>query len=133
MAEVRDLFIGEVTQAVPNLDIDHEWFKKQARDLAKSSVAPASPASSRLTTIQDLQDAEWQAREAGVVVGRMYFEKGVGPSSGIYKLVSITAAHVGAADVVRQDHGVERACRGEDRHGHLALDLAGEAADVATG
>ena len=91
MAEVRDLFIGEVTQAVPNVDIDHEWFKKQARDIAKSSVAPAAPASSRLTTIQDLQDAEWQAREAGVVVGRMYFEKGVGPSSGIYKLVSITA------------------------------------------
>ena len=85
LEEIRSVFVQELTAALPaGRIVDHTWFKGPV--VAASSV---SSGHSGPVTISELQDVNWQAKEAGWEVGKMYFEKSVGPSAGMYRLKSI--------------------------------------------
>ena len=86
LQDIRNVFAQELIAALPaGQSVDHPWFKGPAVVAASSS----SSGQSGPVTITQLQDVKWQATDAGWDIDKIYFEKNVGPSAGIYRLKAI--------------------------------------------
>jgi hypothetical protein len=86
LQDIRNVFAQELIAALPaGQSVDHPWFKGPAVVAASSS----SSGQSGPVTITQLQDVKWQAKDAGWDIDKIYFEKNVGPSAGIYRLKAI--------------------------------------------
>ena len=95
---IQKCFIDDLKAQLPAAtEIVSDWVKKenvtQTCD-ASASSQPTASATDAAVDIATLSDPAWVARNSGFAIGKLYYEKSVGSSKGLYILESLAGGSV---------------------------------------
>ena len=89
--EILEAFVDDVAAVLPaGHVVEHDWFKHRSAAPPVMSATAVVPKSGGPVNMNDLGDVNWHAPEAGLIIGKVYFQKSVGPSAGLYVLKKIS-------------------------------------------
>lgn len=89
--EIKDKFVAEFRKALPShVALGSAWGASSS-DVASATSAAAAASAEPLVDMGDVSDPKWVIAQTGVRIGKLYYEKAVGHTKGIYTLIEVSA------------------------------------------
>ena len=95
--DIQRAFIEDLSKFAPaGIAVCTMWASNasQAKPGEPTTQSSNQPAEQGVAKMSDLTDPSWVARNAGFIVGKIYYERSVGSAKGVYELKKLTSNEV---------------------------------------